>query len=192
MPRLMQSFASATVVAVTACLLILAVPSEVRAEQGSAYEIDASIAEIFNIHRPSAYHYSAGQPTREQLSALADLGVVNVVNLRPPRETQDFNPAAWATEETMAYYTIPIAGGSDLTPEHVAIFDKVLTRIEGESSLLHCGSANRVGAMIALRAFWHLGYSLEDAIALGQDYGLTSLERHVREQAQAHPQGGAE
>ncbi|WP_194756391.1 fused DSP-PTPase phosphatase/NAD kinase-like protein [Aliidiomarina indica] len=165
---------------------VLSACAEARDHHGASAEIPESVADVYNVHRPTDDIFSAGQPTREQLSAFAELGVKNVVNLRPPSETEDFNPAAWATEETMAYFHIPIAGGADLTPHYVGIFHEVMNRIDGESSLLHCGSANRVGAMVALRAIWHQGLELEEAIVLGKAYGLTSLERHVREQAEAH------
>ena len=151
-------------------------------------KVPESVADVFNIHRPIPEHFSAGQPSREELAAFARLGVVNVVNLRPPSETEDFNPAEWATEETMAYYHIPIAGGADLTPEHVSTFHDVLNRIDGQQSLLHCASGNRVGAMVALRSVWHQGMALEDAIELGKRYGLTTLESHVREQVSLHQQ----
>lgn len=116
------------------------------------------------------------------MSSFAEYGVRNLINLRPPSETVDFNPAAWATEENIAYFTIPIAGGADLTPEHVALFHKIVERVEGEPTLMHCGSGNRVGAMMALRGVWEQGMEPEQAIALGKRYGLTSLEAHMREQ----------
>ncbi|TRW48883.1 hypothetical protein FM042_07830 [Aliidiomarina halalkaliphila] len=172
--------------AMVVSLLMLTGCVEARDHHESGLDIPESVADVFNIQRPTAEHFTGGQPTREQLAAFAELGVKNVVNLRPPSETEDFNPAAWATEETMAYFHIPIAGGADLTPHYVGIFHEVMNRIEGESSLLHCASANRVGAMVALRAHWHQGVELEEAIALGKAYGLTSLERHVREQAEAN------
>ncbi|RUO35756.1 beta-lactamase hydrolase domain-containing protein [Aliidiomarina sanyensis] len=170
----------------TLLALLLASWVGLSAAADESPKVPESVADVFNIHHPHENHFSAGQPTREQLTAFGELGVVNVVNLRPPSETEDFNPAAWATEETMAYFHIPIASGADLNPTYVGVFNEVLTRIEGEKTLLHCGSGNRVGAMIALRAVWHQDMDLEAAIELGKTYGLTTLERHVREQVEAH------
>lgn len=147
-----------------------------------ANQVPSSVQEVEYIHRPTEQHYTAGQPTKEQLAAFAELGVRHVVDLRPPEESAGINEAAWTSEYGMAYYHIPIAGGADLTREHVAVLDTILQRIDGEPALLHCASSNRVGAMIALHAVWHENLPLEEAINKGKDYGLTSLERQVRAQ----------
>jgi protein tyrosine phosphatase (PTP) superfamily phosphohydrolase (DUF442 family) len=57
--------------------------------------------------------------------------------------------------------------------------DDVLQEIDGPV-LLHCGSGNRVGAVLALRHSLS-GASEEEAIAFGNDAGLTKLEDVVRE-----------
>jgi len=46
--------------------------------------------------------------------------------------------------------------------------------------LVHCGSGNRVGALLALRASLD-GADDEKALALGREGGLSSLEGVVRE-----------
>ena len=47
--------------------------------------------------------------------------------------------------------------------------------------LLHCGSGNRVGALLALKAFWLDGGSAEEALEVGLAGGVTRLEPTVRE-----------
>jgi hypothetical protein len=47
-------------------------------------------------------------------------------------------------------------------------------------TLVHCGSSNRVGALLALRAAWLKGATLEAALAAGRSAGLTGLESAVR------------
>lgn len=142
-------------------------------------DIPENLRQVAHIHHPTAEHFTAGQPTEEEMGYFAEYGVRHVVNLRPPQETPDINGAAWASQHAMAYYHIPIAGGDDLTREHVAVFDKIMQRIGDDKALLHCGSSNRVGAMMALRGVWHQNMSEEDALQLGRDYGMTSLEEHV-------------
>lgn len=145
-------------------------------------EIPASVADVTNIHHPTADHFTAGQPDAEQLEAFHELGVRHLVDLRPPEEAPDLNGAAQTSRAGLAYYHIPIAGGDDLTREHVAVLDTILKRIDGEKTLLHCASSNRVGAMMALHAAWHEGKSREEALQLGRDYGMTSLESQVAKQ----------
>ena len=50
-----------------------------------------------------------------------------------------------------------------------------------EAAVLYCGSGNRVGALIALRAHLIEGIGAEEALALGKEAGLTRLEPKVRE-----------
>ncbi|RUO26923.1 hypothetical protein CWE09_09595 [Aliidiomarina minuta] len=144
--------------------------------------IPEDLQQVEHIHHPTSEHFTAGQPTEQEMGYFAEHGVRHVVNLRPPQEAPEVNGAAWASQHAMAYYHIPIAGGEDLTQEHVAVFDKIMQRIGDEKALLHCGSSNRVGAMVALRGVWHQGMSEEEALQLGREYGMTSLEEHVLKQ----------
>ena len=146
--------------------------------------IPTALQDVAHIHQPNETHFTGGQPTAPQFEAFAEQGVRHVVDLRPPEESADINSAAWVSAAGMAYYHIPIAGGADLTREHVAVLDTILQRMNGEPALLHCASANRVGAMMALHAVWYQEMSEEDAVQLGRDYGLTSLEEHVRKALQ--------
>jgi hypothetical protein len=47
--------------------------------------------------------------------------------------------------------------------------------------LFHCGSGNRIGAVLALQAAWLDGVAAEDALDYGRANGLTSLEPTTRE-----------
>lgn len=129
--------------------------------------------------RMRADFYVAGQPGAEDIAGFAASGGRHVINLRPPAETPDFNEAAVVTRAGMAYYNIPIAGAADLTREHVALLDRLLTQLDGEKTLLHCSSSNRVGALMALRARWLHGASYDEALALGKAHGLTGLQPQV-------------
>lgn len=155
-------------------LAVIALPAK-------ALDIPQSVADVSNIHHPNEQHFTAGQPSATQLDAFHQLGVRHLVDLRPPEEAPELNGAAQTSRAGLAYYHIPIAGGDDLTRDHVAVLDTILERIDGEKTVLHCASSNRVGAMMALHAAWHKGMSHEEALQLGRDYGMTSLESHVVE-----------
>lgn len=161
--------------AFTLCLALFLTPAFALDQH-----IPTALHNVDHIHRPHDQHFSAGQPTAEQFQAFAEQGVRHVVDLRPPEESADINSAAWVSAAGMAYYHIPIAGGGDLNRQHVAVLDTILQRINDEPALLHCASSNRVGAMMALHAVWHQGMDTEEAIQLGKDYGLASLEGQVR------------
>ncbi len=144
-----------------------------------AADLPTGLGDIKGLKHPSANLYSAGQPQAESFTALAQAGIRHVINLRPPAETPDFNEAAIATQQNMAYYNIPISGTEDLTRDNVNLLDRVLSNIGDEKTLLHCSSSNRVGALMALRAAWKNGVSIEQAILEGERHGLTKLQPAV-------------
>lgn len=144
-----------------------------------AADLSDELNSIKGLQHPSENLYTAGQPQPESFSALAKAGVRHVINLRPPTETPNLNEAAIVTQANMAYYNIPISGAADLTRENVTLLDNVLNKTGDEKVLLHCSSSNRVGALIALRAAWINGASIEQAIKEGEDHGLTNLQPKV-------------
>ncbi|MCC5856165.1 MAG: hypothetical protein JJU10_10895 [Idiomarina sp.] len=148
--------------------------------------IPESVADIAHIHHPVEHHFTGGQPTEAQIHALAELGVTAVINLRSINGMREIPEATWTTSRLMSYYHIPIASTADINPESVALFDQLMTKLDTEALYIHCGSSNRVGAMVALRAYWHQELNVEAAVQLGRFYGLASLEQHVRAQIAEH------
>ncbi len=144
----------------------------------SAYSADIprEPTEVLNLRQPAPNRYAAGQPEANAFAAFAEAGVEHVINLRPLTETPDFNEAAFVTQAGMAYYNIPIGGPSDLIRSNVLLIDRLLRQISDEKVLVHCASSNRVGALMALRAVWVEGASVEEALAIGKSWGLTRLQ----------------
>jgi uncharacterized protein (TIGR01244 family) len=125
---------------------------------------------------------SGGQPSEEQIEAAARTGIRTVINLRTDREP-GFEWERDAVERLgMRYVHIPVAGAGGLTRDNVEAVDRALkdARAAGPT-LLHCGSGNRVGAMLALRRAWLEDAAPGEALAYGQAGGLTGLEPAVRE-----------
>ena len=85
----------------------------------------------------------------------------------------------------MSMTSLPIASADDLNRANVDRFDALLKKQQGSPSLVHCAGSNRVGALIALRAGWIKGKSTDEAIAIGKQWGLASLEPVVREKLAA-------
>lgn len=138
-----------------------------------------------NFRQASDSHWTAGQPTAEQLPGLKAAGIVHLIALRPASESPLLGDEAAASG--LSYTDLAIAGPQSLTPGNVAAFDQLLRDAGDRPTLIYCASGNRVGAMIALRAAWLEGAAIEEAIAEGKRYGLTSLEAVVRERlAAAH------
>lgn len=127
---------------------------------------------------------SAGQPTEEALKIIADSGYVAVIDLRTAEEDRGMDDEPAAVEAAgMSYISLPIDSDTDITFESASKLDAYLESIDGPV-LVHCGSGNRVGALLALRQS-QKGADHETAIAYGKNGGLTRLEPKVRKVLQA-------
>ncbi|MBB6184279.1 fused DSP-PTPase phosphatase/NAD kinase-like protein [Oleiagrimonas soli] len=135
--------------------------------------------------RPGAGAYCGGQPSEEQLAAFAREGGQCVVNLRPQAEQGDWNEAAAVQAQGMTYVHIPVANPDDLTRAAAARLAEAMQQHEASRMLVHCASGQRVGALVALKAGWIDGLSVEDAVAHGREAGLDRLEPVVRAKLQA-------
>ena len=122
-----------------------------------------------------------GQPSKEVLQEAAEAGYEVVVNFRSRAEDPGYDEAAAAAEAGLAYFRVPVAGASGLTRENVLLFDAVQEQVGDRPALMHCASGNRVGAIHALHGARFEDMSVEEALAYGRRYGLTSLESAVRE-----------
>lgn len=145
-----------------------------------ASEITKELEEVPGLKHPYNNLYLAAQPKPDDFVAFNKVGVQHVINLRAPKEMPDFNEAAIVTKSGMAYYNIPIVESSDLTKENVNLLNSLLTNLDKETVLIHCSSGNRVAALMTLRAAWFHGTSNEDAMQLGESYGLTKWSPDVK------------
>lgn len=120
--------------------------------------------------------YSSGQPSVDDLAALAAIGVRSIINLRGADGDSGYDEAHEAARLGMRYMTLPIVGPDAVTAENAARLAHAIqhARTDGDV-LVHCASGNRVGALIALERGRH-GDSPAQAIALGRAAGLTTLE----------------
>lgn len=134
---------------------------------------------VFNAHEPTPGLLTAGQLTEAQLGALADAGYTSFISLRSPEEEGAGWEEAAAAAHGITFTRLPVAGAGDLTREKVEELDRILDAMANQHTVLYCGSANRVGAMLALRAHWLDGATPEEALALGRAGGVRGLEPAV-------------
>ena len=120
----------------------------------------------------------AGQPDAAALKVFADNGYGAVIDLRRPGEDRGLDEKAAVEELGMKYVAMPI-GTDGINYESARALDELLAGFD-EPVLLHCGSSNRVGALLALRASL-AGADDEEALRIGQKAGMTSLEPAVRD-----------
>jgi len=134
---------------------------------------------------------TGGQPSSEELATLAENGFRTVINLRQPDEKGTAGEEETVEGLGMGYLSIPVAGAEGITEENALALAAALEEAE-RPVLLHCGSGNRVGALLALMAYHLEGRSAEEALAFGREGGLTRLEPAVRESLEALEGAGAD
>ncbi len=122
---------------------------------------------------------SSGQPDASAFAIVADSGYVAVIDLRGPNENRGLDEKAVVEALGLEYIEFPLVGREAISFENAQRLDKLLTDIDGPV-LLHCGSGERVGAILALRHSLQ-GADDEAAMQYGKSAGLTSLEPVVRD-----------
>jgi len=133
-----------------------------------------------NLCSPNPDTLACGLPSAQDLKDAAQKGIKTVINLCPVEETPPSEPEAVA-QLGMTYINIPIRGPQDLTRDAAKQLAEIMDDCSNHPVLIHCRSANRVGALITLKEYWHEGKSQEEALAVGRRSGLTMLEQGVIE-----------
>lgn len=144
----------------------------------------AQSLELPNRHEPLTGITTAGQPSAAALENAAQAGFKTVIDLRGVAEERGFDERATVERLGMRYVNLPIEGAAAVTYENAAALDRLLAELP-KPILLHCSTANRAGAMLALRAK-HNGADNAAALELGVAAGLVGLKATV-EQKLAEP-----
>lgn len=154
-------------------------PAVAPTASGDATLETATALGVMNAREPVPGLITAGQLTEGQMQALAAAGYTNFVSLRLPGENGAGWEEAFAAQQGVSFTRLPVSGAEGLTRANVEELDRILDAAEGEPTVLYCGSSNRVGAMLALRAHWLDGVGREEALDLGLAGGMTRLEPAV-------------
>ena len=170
-------------VIVSFLLVALAMLAMMACQDGSEETgLEVQLVPIPNATVPMPGVVSGGQPTEAQIESAAERGYRTVINLRTEQEAGFEWERELVESSGMRYVHIPVAGGDGLTRENVEALDAALAEAREEGPvLLHCGSGNRIGAMLALRAAWVEGSDPDTALQYGLGTGLTGLEPKTRE-----------
>ena len=138
-----------------------------------------NLATIFEPYfRPDENTIVCGALDEDKVTALAAAGVELVLNLQPDDELS-FDERAAVERAGMHYEQLPISGTQDLKQLKILAFDNILRQYHGKKTAMHCGSGNRVGAAMALRAGWLRGRKMDTAMERGRSHGLTKLAEEV-------------
>jgi uncharacterized protein (TIGR01244 family) len=162
------------ILAVVSLLLLGACATKVPPAVAGAPLEPVAIGSLAKAHRAQQI-YLAGQPSAEDLAAAKQLGIRTVLNLRKPSETPEVVEAKLVSDLGMHYVNVPWQGASELTDE---VFDRARAAIAGAERplLVHCASANRVGAVWIPYRVLDEGVELEVAVAEAKSIGLKTAE----------------
>ena len=109
----------------------------------------------------------------------ANSGVRTVIDLRTEAEVPT-ETALLAAAAGLDYRRLPVAGEAELDLASARALDLLLDDWSRYPVAVVCGSGNRAGALLAVRAFWLDGARPDAALDLGLRAGLTKLEPAVR------------
>jgi uncharacterized protein (TIGR01244 family) len=117
---------------------------------------------------------TGGQPTDAAFEKLAANGYRAVLNLRTASEGIDLKHEQEAVEKAgMRYVSVPVVSSAP-KPEQVDEFIKAVKDKDNQPMLIHCGSANRVGAFWMIYRVIEQGWPEDKALDEATKIGLTS------------------
>jgi uncharacterized protein (TIGR01244 family) len=121
---------------------------------------------------------SSGQPDEAALKVFAAQGYTTVIDLRTEGEDRGLDEPAVVRQLGMAYVPLPI-GRDSVNFDSAKALNNLIENAQGPV-LVHCGSGNRVGALLALRKSL-AGADEATALKYGREGGMTGLESQVKE-----------
>ncbi len=136
---------------------------------------DAMTSAIAYASWPLPSVMTAGQPTERQVQDLAEAGVRTIIDIRPAAEPRGFDEPRAVAAAGMNYERLPVTGDTLDTATFDA-FRELMRDHDDEPVVVHCASANRVGAVMLPYLVLDRGKTLDEATSLAGMIGLRSAE----------------
>lgn len=127
---------------------------------------------IANASEPEEGVLFGGQPSEEQLAALAEAGYT-ILDLRMPQEDRGYDEVALAKKLGVEYHNLPVGAG---TLGEAATYERFFELFEDAERpvAVHCASGNRVGGLYYAYLVARRGVSREEALEKARANGLRS------------------
>jgi len=135
--------------------------------------------DMYHMAAPQKDLLTGGQPSLEDLQRLAKRGTKVVINLRTKGEFKRFNEQQVVERLGMKYVSIEIDGSDGITAKNAQRLDEALNQLK-QPALVHCASSNRVGGLLAYRAFVIQKKSPQESLAFGRSAGMSGTEKKVK------------
>ena len=155
-------------------LVIVALPVTF-AVAASAQVKQQELAGVQRYSRVDATVGCGGQTDPSAMAALKKEGYVSVINLRLATEqgAQVEESRAAAQAAGLKYIHLPFDGASP-DPKTVGAFLDAVADKRNQPVFIHCGTANRVGAVWMIKRALQDGWPVEKAQAEGEAIGLSN------------------
>ncbi|MBA3492370.1 MAG: protein tyrosine phosphatase family protein [Rubrobacteraceae bacterium] len=137
--------------------------------------IDEVAPGMANAGQPLEDVATAGQPDPEHFERLAEAGYKTAVDLRTPGEPRGFDEPEVVRRTGMEYANIPV-GPEEVEEDALDRFRELVVDPGRRPALVHCSSANRVGALLIPYLILDEGRTPEDAVEMAYEVGLRSEE----------------
>jgi len=135
--------------------------------------IDEIAPGLRNANQPLEGVATAGQPEEGHFGRLASAGYRTVIDLRGPGEDRGLDEPEAVRRAGMEYANVPV-GHEDVDDETFERFRKLMAEPERRAVLVHCASANRVGALLIPYLILDEGMTAEEASRAASRVGLRS------------------
>lgn len=123
--------------------------------------------------------FLASQPMQADFEQAKLGGVKTVINLRHASELEGFDERAFVEGLGLAYVELPWNGAAELTDQVFTRSRELLNTVE-RPILLHCSSANRVGAVWIPWRVLDGGVTWEQALAEARTIGIKTPEYETK------------
>lgn len=144
-------------------------------DQANASPLQSVAAQLPNGALPLPAILTAGQFHAAHVEPLASAGVRMVLDLRPASEPRGFEEAAAVTDAGMRYENVPVTQQT-LVRDDFARVRSLLADPANRPAVVHCASANRVGALLLPQLVLDEGRTEQEAVAVARQIGLRSQE----------------
>ena len=117
---------------------------------------------------------TGGQPSDMAFGKLAASGFRSVVDLRTAGEGADLEKERKLVEQSgMRYFNVPVVSSAP-RPEQADEFLQIVNEKAHQPMLIHCATANRVGAFMMIFRVLEQGWSEDKALEEAERIGLSS------------------
>ena len=157
-------------------LLVLTLPISACADEKVPFANELE-SEIKNYNKATTTLATSGALGEGAVQELAEKGFATIIDLRTQKEGTSSEETEVSTSK-MTYINIPVTGDG-ISDEQLANFTKAYEMAK-KPILLHCGSGNRVGAMLT-RYYLSKGMEKDLAFERGRTAGMKpALEKTIK------------